>query len=46
MQITQEVRDYALQQGIEEQAALSSGLAAKAEEFLNNGAELYRRAAS
>ncbi len=46
MQMTQEVRDYALQQGIEEQAALSSGLAAKAEEFLNNGAELYRRASS
>jgi phosphomethylpyrimidine synthase len=44
MQITQEVRDYALQQGLEEQAALSSGLAEKAGEFVTGGAEIYQQA--
>ncbi|HAS50841.1 MAG TPA: phosphomethylpyrimidine synthase ThiC [Gammaproteobacteria bacterium] len=44
MQITQEVRDYALRQGVEEQAALTAGLAAKAEEFVSSGAEIYHRA--
>ncbi len=33
MQITQEVRDYAAQKGIDEQAALELGLKEKAEEF-------------
>jgi phosphomethylpyrimidine synthase len=44
MQITQEVREYATRQGIEEQAALAAGLAAKADEFVSGGAEIYRRA--
>ena len=44
MQITQEVREYALRQGVEEQAALTAGLAAKAEEFVSGGAEIYHRA--
>ena len=33
MQITQEVRDYAAQQGLDEQGALEMGLKEKAEEF-------------
>ncbi|MBL8249342.1 MAG: phosphomethylpyrimidine synthase ThiC, partial [Candidatus Competibacter sp.] len=44
MQITQEVREYATRQGIEEQTALAAGLAAKADEFVSGGAEIYRRA--
>ncbi len=44
MQITQEVRDYAARQGIEERAALAAGLATKAEEFVSSGAEIYHRA--
>ena len=44
MQITQEVRDYAARQGMVAQAALDQGLAAKAAEFVNSGAEIYRRA--
>ncbi len=42
MQITQEVRDYARAQGIaSDSEALARGLAAKAEEFRSEGAELY-----
>jgi phosphomethylpyrimidine synthase len=44
MQITQEVRNYAARQGVEELAALTAGLAAKAEEFVSSGAEIYHRA--
>ncbi|MDS4025498.1 MAG: phosphomethylpyrimidine synthase ThiC [Candidatus Contendobacter sp.] len=43
MQITQEVRDYAARQGIEAGAALATGLAAKADEFVSSGSEIYRR---
>ncbi len=32
-QITQEVRDYAAQKGLDEQAALDAGMKEKAEEF-------------
>ncbi len=44
MKITQDVRDYATQHGIAAGAALATGLAAKAEEFITSGAEIYRRA--
>ncbi len=44
MQITQEVRDYARQQGMEAETALAQGMAEKSEEFLEQGAELYRKA--
>jgi len=45
MKITQEVREYAAQHGIaEEAAALAQGLRDKAEEFRKEGGELYRRA--
>lgn len=44
MKITQDVRDYAKEHGVEETAALSEGMAEKSAEFLAQGAEVYRRA--
>ncbi|MGH8127046.1 MAG: phosphomethylpyrimidine synthase ThiC [Gammaproteobacteria bacterium] len=41
MKITQDVRDYAAEHGIEEDAALEEGLAEKAREFREKG-EIYR----
>ncbi len=41
MKITQDVRSYAQQQGLDENRALAAGLAAKAEEFRAGGAALY-----
>ncbi len=42
MKITQEVRDFAAQQGIEAQAALEQGMKSKAVEFIRNGAKVYQ----
>ena len=42
MKITQDVRDYAAAQGVDEAAALEAGMAAKSAEFLAQGAEVYR----
>jgi phosphomethylpyrimidine synthase len=42
MKITQEVRDYAAQKELDEQAALAAGMKEKAEEFVAAGAELYQ----
>ena len=44
MKITQDVRDYAATQGVDEQAALEKGMAEKAAEFRAQGAEIYRPA--
>ena len=44
MKITQEVRDYAAQQGLEAEAALAMGLEAKAAEFNESGGQIYRKA--
>ena len=44
MKITQDVRDYAAQQGIDEQKALEAGMLEKAEEFKQAGAEIYIKA--
>ncbi|MFN0041171.1 MAG: phosphomethylpyrimidine synthase ThiC [Burkholderiales bacterium] len=44
MKITQDVREYAARQGVTEDQALVAGMAAKAEEFVAAGAELYRKA--
>ena len=44
MKITQEVREYAEKQGVAEADALEQGLRDKAKEFVESGAELYRRA--
>ncbi|HKZ77254.1 MAG TPA: phosphomethylpyrimidine synthase ThiC [Pyrinomonadaceae bacterium] len=42
MKITQDVREYAAQKQIAEEAALSVGMKEKAQEFLSAGAELYQ----
>jgi phosphomethylpyrimidine synthase len=41
MKITEEVREYAARQGMDEQAALEAGMKEKAEEFVKTGAEIY-----
>ena len=41
MKITQDVRDYAKQKGIDEEAALEVGMQEKASEFRNSGSHLY-----
>ncbi|KRG88307.1 thiamine biosynthesis protein ThiC [Stenotrophomonas daejeonensis] len=42
MKITQDVRDYAAEQGVDEAAALQAGMAGKAKEFREQGAQVYR----
>jgi phosphomethylpyrimidine synthase len=42
MKITQEVREYAAQKEIAEEAALGLGMREKAAEFVSSGAELYQ----
>ena len=42
MKITQDVRDFAAQQGIDEAEALKKGMEVKAVEFVKSGAEVYR----
>ena len=42
MKITQDVREYAAQKEIDEQAALGVGMKEKAEEFVAAGSELYQ----
>ena len=44
MKITEDVRKYAAEQGIDEAAALKQGMAAKSQEFVETGAELYAQA--
>ncbi|HEX3142478.1 MAG TPA: phosphomethylpyrimidine synthase ThiC [Pyrinomonadaceae bacterium] len=43
MKITQDVREYAAQKEIDEQAALGLGMKEKAEEFVASGGEVYTR---
>src|SRR5262249_51378691 len=42
MKITQDVRDYAREHGLDESAALGEGMAEKAREFRELGGEIYR----
>ncbi|HEV8629580.1 MAG TPA: phosphomethylpyrimidine synthase ThiC [Thermoanaerobaculia bacterium] len=42
MEITQQVRDYAREHGVDEAAAVDAGLEEKAREFVEQGSELYR----
>ncbi|MCG8277692.1 phosphomethylpyrimidine synthase ThiC [Stenotrophomonas sp. NLF4-10] len=42
MKITQDVRDYAAEQGVDEATALETGMAGKAKEFREQGAQVYR----
>jgi len=44
MKITQDVREYAAQQGLSDQDALIQGMEVKAIEFVKQGAEIYRKA--
>ena len=44
MKITEDVRKYASEQGLAENAALLSGMQEKAKEFVEKGAELYAKA--
>ena len=44
MKITQDVRDYAAKQGVDERAALEKGMEEKSVEFVKQGSEIYRRA--
>jgi phosphomethylpyrimidine synthase len=41
MKITQEVREYAANEGVEEEKALAAGMSEKSREFLATGAEIY-----
>jgi phosphomethylpyrimidine synthase len=43
MKITQDVRDYAAEKGVDEAAALEAGMAEKSAEFLAQGGQVYRR---
>lgn len=43
MKITQDVRDYAAQQGVDEAKALEVGMQEKAVEFVKKGAEIYHK---
>lgn len=43
MRITEDVRRYAKEQGITDEAAIEEGLKQKATEFVDKGAELYAK---
>ncbi|MCL4757731.1 MAG: phosphomethylpyrimidine synthase ThiC, partial [Rhodocyclaceae bacterium] len=43
MKISQDVRDFAAQQGVDEAEALRKGMEEKAVEFVKSGAEVYRQ---
>ena len=44
MKITEDVRKYAAEQGIAEEAALAKGMEEKSKEFVEQGAEVYAKA--
>ena len=44
MKITEDVRKYAAQQGMDEAEALKHGMAEKSKEFVDKGAEVYSKA--
>ena len=44
MKITEDVPKYAAEQGVSEDEALAKGMAEKAEEFVEKGAEVYAKA--
>jgi phosphomethylpyrimidine synthase len=43
MKITQDVREYAAQQGLPVSDAIEAGLEEKAREFVSSGTEIYRK---
>ena len=46
MKITEDVREYAREQGLDAEQALQEGMKAKSTEFQESGGELYRSAES
>jgi phosphomethylpyrimidine synthase len=42
MKITEDVRQYAAEKALDEQAAIEVGMKEKSEEFKKTGAEIYR----
>ena len=44
MKITEDVRKFAAEQGISEEAAIEEGLKQKATEFTKSGSEIYAKA--
>jgi phosphomethylpyrimidine synthase len=44
MKITEDVRKFAAQHGVTEEAAIEAGLKQKATEFTKSGAEIYAKA--
>jgi phosphomethylpyrimidine synthase len=44
MKITEDVRQYAVEQGVSEQKALQKGMEEKSREFVEKGGELYAKA--
>jgi phosphomethylpyrimidine synthase len=44
MKITEDVRKYAAEQGISDEAALQKGMAEKSREFAEKGNEIYAKA--
>jgi phosphomethylpyrimidine synthase len=44
MKITQDVRDYAREHGMETRQAIESGMAEQSEAFIEQGGEIYHRA--
>ncbi len=44
MKITQDVRDYAKEHGMETTDAIEAGMEAQSEEFIRTGSEIYRKA--
>jgi phosphomethylpyrimidine synthase len=42
MKITQDVRDYARENGLDSQTAIEKGMEEKSEEFRKGGAEIYK----
>ena len=44
MKITEDVRKYATEQGLAEEAALAKGMAEKSKEFVKQGSEVYAKA--
>ena len=44
MKISEDVRQYAAEQGLTEEAALERGMEEKSKEFVEKGAEVYQKA--
>ena len=44
MKITEDIRKYAAEQGIAEEATLARGMAEKSKDFMEKGAEVYAKA--